>query len=553
MSAISSQSAATQSAVDGMTCSRDEEIRRGAVHSRGKPMTGAESLVRTLVGADVDVCFANPGTSEIHIVESIDRHGGLRPVLCLQEGVATGAADGYGRMAEKPAVTLLHLGPGLANGLANLHNARRAGTPVVNIVGAHATFHDRYPDSPLAADIEGFARPVSGWIRRTANAMTTAPDAARAVEAARRPPGQIGTLVVPMDASWGEGGHPVLPLPRPPMATVPGAVIDQASEALKRGGTATILMRGAALKERGLRAAGRIAAKTGARLAYDTLAPRVQRGAGRVRAERIPYFPEDAVDFFRETKLLILVGAAPPVSIFASPGKPSWSVPESCHILNLAHEHEDGAGALEALAEAIGAPTEPAGIAERDQPSLSGGMKLNAESVGRVVARHLPDDAVIVDEAVSSGQHLQPITAAARPHDHLAPSGGAIGWALSAAIGAAIACPGRKTICLHGDGGAAMAMQALWTQARENLDVLTVIFSNRSYAILGTEMARAGFDGTAQHARPLFDLTRPCLDWVKLAEAMGVEASRAERVDTFSDQFASALRSGGPRLLEAVI
>ena len=482
MSAITSERPAAQSAVEGTLLSRGKEIRHEPFHPDDKPMTGAESLVRTLVGADVDVCFANPGTSEIHIVESIDRHGGLRPVLCLHEGVATGAADGYGRMADKPAVTLLHLGSGLANGLANLHNARRARTPVVNIIGAHATFHDRYPDSPLASDIEGFARPVSGWIRRTANAMTTAPDAARAVEFAQRPAGQIATLIVPMDASWGEGGHPVPPSPRPPMATVSSVVIDRASSALKRGGTATILMRGAALKERGLRAAGRIAAKTGARLAYDTLAPRIQRGAGRVRAERIPYFPEDAADFVRDTKLLILVGAAPPVSIFASPGKPSWSVPDSCHILNLAHEHEDGVGALEALAEAIGAPTEPADLAELDPPSLSGGSKLNAESVGRVVARYLPDNAVIVDEAVSSGQHLQTLTAAARPHDHLAASGGAIGWALSAAIGAAIACPGRKTICLHGDGGAAMAMQALWTQARENLDILTVIFSNRAYA-----------------------------------------------------------------------
>lgn len=517
-------------------------------------MNGAESIVETLAGAGIEACFANPGTSEIHLVAGLDRQRSLRPILCLHEGVATGAADGYGRMALKPAVTILHLGPGLANGLANLHNARRARTPIVNLVGAHATFHDRYAHSPLASDIEGFARPVSGWLLRTADATTAAGDAARAVEAALRPPGQIATLIVPADAAWAEGGRPAPPLPRPPMAAVDDDAIDEVAAALKRGGNAAILMRGGALNERGLIAAGRIAARTGVRLLYDTLVPRIQRGAGRVKAERIPYFPEAAADFLRDLKLLVLVGANPPVSVFATPAGNSWLAPPGCAVVCLAREHEDGCAALEAVATAVGAPAEPAGVTELALPSRpGGGTGLNAETVAQSVAYHLPENAIIVEESNSSGQNLHAITATARPHDHLTLGGGSIGWALAAATGAAVACPGRKTICLHGDGGAAMALQALWTQARENLDVTTVIFSNRAYAILDMEMARAQLDSAGPVARSLFDLSRPSLDWVSLAGALGVEASRAGNVDEFSDQFASAMGSNGPRLIEAVI
>ena len=387
-------------------------------------MIGAESVVRTLVSAGVEVCFANPGTSEIHFVESIGKVDGLRPILCLFEGVATGAADGYGRMAEKPASTLLHLGAGLANGLANLHNARRARTPVVNIIGGHATFHDHNGDSPLASDIEDFARPVSGWVRRTANSMTAAADAARAVQAALQPPGQVATLIVPADAAWAKAGHPANALPRPAMAAVGDAVIDRVAAALKNARKTAFLLRGAALRERGLKAAGRIGAKTGARLLYDTLTPRIERGAGRTQAERIPYFPEAVVDLLRDTGVLILVGATPPISIFGSPDQPSWLTPEGCEILYLAHEHEDGIAALEAVAEAVAAPAEPTGLAKLSLPELPTTQSLDPSTISRVIAHYLPENAIIADEAVSSGPSLQPFTATARPHDHLAVSGG---------------------------------------------------------------------------------------------------------------------------------
>ncbi|HWD29653.1 MAG TPA: acetolactate synthase large subunit [Rhizomicrobium sp.] len=514
-------------------------------------MNGAESLVRTLVGAGVEVCFANPGTSEMHFVAALDRVDGMRAVLALFEGVVTGAADGYGRMAEKPACTLLHLGPGLANGLANLHNARRAATPVVNIVGDHATYHAQY-DAPLASDIPGFARPVSAWVQSSPSALTVAADGARAVEAALQPPGQIATLILPADTAWNEADGPSPALPRPAPAQAGDDAIARAAAALKNGKKTTALIRGAALKERGLIAAGRIAAKSGARLACDTFTPRLQRGAGRVMLQRIPYFAEQIVEFFADTAQLILVGAKPPVSFFAYPGKPSWGLPQGCAIHHLAQAHEDGTAALEALAEALGAPKEPAQIAPH---KLAGSVedKFNQHTIGQVIAKHLPEGAIISDEGATSGAGTQIATATAAPHDHLALTGGAIGQGLPLATGAAVAAPQSKVVCIHGDGGAMYTLQALWTQAREKLDVTTVIFANRSYAILNIELARVGAGNPGPKALSMLDLHKPDLDWVQLAQGMGVEATRATTIAAFESQFSDAMRGKGPRLIEAVL
>src|SRR3984885_5978400 len=352
-------------------------------------MNGAESLVRTLVDSGVEVCFSNPGTSEMHFVAALDRVGGMRAVLALFEGVATGMADGYGRMAEKPAATLLHLGPGLANGLANLHNARRAATPIVNIVGNHATYHAQY-DSPLSSDVEGFARPVSGWVHTSTSAHSVAADGARAVQAALQYPGQIATLILPADTAWVEADRAAPPLPKPAAAEASSGAIAQAAAALRTGKRTLILIRGAALKQRGLQAAGRIAAATGTRIACDTFAPRCRRGAGVVSIERIPYFAEQIVQFFQHTEQLILVGAKPPVSFFAYPGKPSWGLQDGTTIHYLAHAHENGTQALEALAEALGAPKDPANIAALKTADTIAD-KFDQYTIGQVVARHLPE------------------------------------------------------------------------------------------------------------------------------------------------------------------
>src|SRR6516225_4541622 len=337
--------------------------------SDGKPMNGAESLVATLVASGVEVCFTNPGTSEMHFVAALDKVEGMRAILGLFEGAVTGMADGYGRMKEKPAATLLHLGPGLANGLANLHNARRAATPIVNIVGDHATYHAQY-DAPLASDVHGFARPVSAWVHSSASAKTVAADGARAVQAALQSPGQIATLILPADTAWMEADRPAPALPKPTPAIASAEAIDQAVAALGSGGKTMILIRGAALKQRGLAAAGRIAAASGARIACDTFAPRCQRGAGRVEVERIPYFAEQIVEFMKGTEQLILVGTSPPVSFFAYPNKPSWCTPGRCRILYLSHPHEDGTVALEALAGAVKAPKQPLHVGVSNRPGI---------------------------------------------------------------------------------------------------------------------------------------------------------------------------------------
>jgi acetolactate synthase-1/2/3 large subunit len=514
-------------------------------------MNGAESLVRTLVASGVGTCFANPGTSEMHFVAALDRVEGMRTILGLFEGAVTGMADGYGRLAESPAATLLHLGPGLANGLANLHNARRAATPIVNIVGNHATYHEQY-DPPLASDIEGFARPVSGWIHSSPSSRDVASDAARAVQAALQPPGQIATLIVPADTAWMDAERHAPPLPRPAPVPVADLAVSQAAGALTSGENALILIRGSALKERGLRAAAQVAAKTGARIACDTFPPRWQRGAGRPLIEQIPYFTEQILDFMKGVKQLILVGAKPPVSFFAYPGKPSWCTPEDCRILHLAHPHEDGVSALQALAEAVGATREQAAMAPFQPPEPPTG-KLDAITAAHVIGRLLPEQAIVSNEANTSGVGLGEATAYAAPHDHLALTGGSIGQGIPVATGAAVACPDRKVVCLQGDGGAMYTLQALWTQARENLDVTTVVFANHSYAILNIEVWRVGVEHAGPKALSTLDLHNPTLDWLNLGAGLGIEASRARTVEEFSDQFGRAMREHGPRLIEVAL
>jgi acetolactate synthase-1/2/3 large subunit len=437
-------------------------------------------------------------------------------------------ADGYGRMAGRPAATLLHLGPGLANGLANLHNARRAATPIVNIVGDHATHHLQY-DAPLASDIIGFARPVSAWVHASTSAGRIAADGARAVQAARHAPGQVATLIVPADVAWLEAGPSAPPLPVAGPAQVGDEIVRSTVEALRSGRPTALLLRGAALRGEGLVAAGRIAAATGARLLCDTFAPRLERGAGRVVIERLPYFAEQLVETLASVEQLVLVGATPPVAFFAYPGKPSWCSPEGCAITHLAHPHEDGVGALVAVAD-----------------------RWDQFGIGRSIARHLPEGAIISDEAATSALGPALALATAAPHDVLSLTGGSIGQGLPLATGAAVACPDRKVVCLHGDGGAMYTLQALWTQAREGLDVTTVVFANRSYAILNIELMRVGA-AAGPGALSMLDIGNPALDWVQLAGGMGVEAVRVDTLEAFDDAFAVAMRERGPRLIEAVL
>jgi acetolactate synthase-1/2/3 large subunit len=512
-------------------------------------MNGAESLVHTLLACGVDTCFANPGTSEMHFVAALDRIPGMRCVLGLFEGVVTGAADGYARMAGKPAATLLHCGPGLANGLANLHNARRAHSPMVNIVGDQATYH-RPLDAPLTADTEGWARPVSGWVRTAEAAARVGQDAAAAVQAARTAPGHVATLILPSDTSWDAGGVVAAPLPVPAAPPADPSAVAQAARMLRAGIPTLLLLGGAALSPPALEDAARVAAATGARLLAQTSNARISRGRGRHPIARIPYPVDHAVAALSEFRQVILVGAPKPPGFFAYPGKPGLMTRPDAVFHVLARPEQDLPGALARLAEALGAPAVAA--PETEAPPAPSRGAVTSEALAQTLCALLPENAVVVDESVSFGRALFPNTEGAAPHDWLQLTGGAIGEGLPMATGAAIGAPGRRVVGLQADGSAMYTLQSLWTQARERLDVTTVILANRKYAILLHELAGVGAN-PGRTALDMLDLGNPELDWVRLAGGMGVEAARAETMEQFADLFAAANRRSGPFVIELVI
>lgn len=514
-------------------------------------MNGAESLVRTLLAGGVDVCFTNPGTSEMHFVAALDKVPGMRCVLGLFEGVVTGAADGYWRMSGKPASTLLHLGPGLANGLANLHNARKANSGVVNVVGEHATYHIAY-DAPLTADIEGLARPISHWVKTSPSAKDIAADGAAAIEAARTAPGQIATLILPADTAWNEANEPIAarePAPRP---TVSGEAVDAAAKALKAPGKKLILLGGDALRADALAMAGRIAAKTGCALMTEGANARLDRGAGRVQVDRIPYVVDQARAVLDGYETMVTVGARPPVAFFAYPDKPSLLAPDDCKPVKLAGLEDDIAGALEALADAVGALGEtPAQIAQPHRPASPDGP-ITPEGIAHVLGAMLPEEAIVVDESVTTGRGFFPFTAGAPPHVWLNNRGGSIGYAMPVAVGAAVACPDRKVVVLEGDGSGMYTPQGLWTMARENLDVTILVFANRSYRILRGELTNVGVQNPGPRAIDMLSLDRPDLDWVALAKGMGVDGRRVERLEDLAAAFQAGLDTKGPYVVEVV-
>ena len=518
-------------------------------------MNGAESLVRTLVENDVNVCFGNPGTSEMHFVAALDRVEGMRCVLGLFEGVVTGAADGYYRIAGKPASTILHLGPGLGNGLANLHNAKKARSGIVNIVGEHASHHIQY-DAPLTADIEGVARPMSDWVRTSRGSRAIAADGAEAIRQARSAPGRIATLILPADTAWGEADGPAAVPEMIPPARVDRAGVVAAARCLSGAG-AMLMLGGAAVRGKALEWAGRIAAKTGCLLMAEFNNARMECGAGRVRMDRMPYNVDLALAAMKDVRQLVLAGAKAPVSFFAYPGKPSVLTPAECAVTKLAGAEDDLEGALEAVADELGArATPPAPLSASNGSALSAVMptgKVTPDGIAAVLAALLPEQAIVADEAVSTGRAFGSTMSGAAPHDWLNIMGGSIGWALPISVGAAIAAPDRKIVALEGDGSAMYTMQALWTMARERLDVTVVVFANRAYQILRGELASVGASAPGRRANDMLTLDRPDLDWVALAKGHGVEAGRATTLEEFAREFRRGLAVTGPYLIELVI
>ena len=515
-------------------------------------MNGAESLLNTLINNGVEVCFTNPGTSEMHFVAALDEVEGMRCVLCLFEGVLSGAADGYARMARKPASTLLHLGPGLGNALANIHNAKKGHSPMVNIVGDHATYHLQY-DAPLTADIEGIAGPVSHWVHTSAASADIARDTAEAVRQAGF--SKVATLMLPADVSWGDnpdGPEGAVSVASP--AAVPASRIEDALARLRSGANCMIMVGGRELDtQRGLMLS-RIGKACGARVCTEVFPARLARGAGTAVIDRLPYLAEMAIEHLKGVEQLILVGAPPPVSFFAYPNVPSKMVPPGCQEFVLAGPDDDIDQVLEDLLEKLDALDVEPDVHSLDIPDLPQG-NLDVNAAAATIAHFLPESAIVVDEANTSGLSLFPLTARAQPHDWLNLTGGSIGFGLPAAVGAAIACPERKVVVLEGDGSAMYTIQALWTMARENLDITVVIFNNHKYSILELEFARTGARGgkPGPNAASMLDIGSPDMDFVSIATGMGVRATRATTAAEFNEQFAAAVKAPGPRLIDAVV
>ena len=515
-------------------------------------MNGAESLINALAEQGIEACFANPGTSEMQLVAALDKQPGIRAVLCLFEGVVTGAADGYGRMADKPALTLLHLGPGFANGIANLHNAQRARSSILNMIGDHATDHLEH-DAPLTSDIRGFATPVSQKFTVSESADSLAQTGLDALAASLHYPGSISTFVVPADHAWSavsDATHRPSAIPAP--SQMSDECIAEIGEQLKSHRPSCLFLGGRALRSDALHHAGRIAAATGCRLITETFFARQARGAGRVPTERLAYFGEAATEQLAGLELVVLAGAKAPVSFFAYPGKPSLLVPENAAQHTLAGEGVDALDALSRLADYLGAPDAPEVTASAPPYPLGEGP-VDANELGKVIANRLPHNAIICDEGATNGLGAFLLTGNAAPHDWLTLTGGAIGQGLPLAIGAAIACPTQKVIALEADGSGMYTVQALWTMVREKLDITVLILNNRSYAILNIELHRVGVETPGPTALSLLDLSNPDLHWTDIANGMGMHAVKVETVAALDQAFEAAMVRKGPSLIEVML
>ncbi len=512
-------------------------------------MNGAESLVKTLVDQGVDICFANPGTSEMHFLAALGNNERMRSVLCLFEGVCTGAADGWYRMKDTPASTLLHLGPGLANGLANIHNAKRASSGMVNIVGEHSASHLKY-DPPLMSDIEGLARPLSHWVRRADSADTIAWDTANAVAQASEHPGRIATLILPGDTSWQHAGDPVVPArARVTRKAPPLARVEHVARVLHSGEPALIILANKATRGLALARAGQVAVATGARLGSQFFTARIERGAGRTPIERIPYAVPQAMAFLQQFKHIVTVETTEPVAFFAYPDKPSLLKSEGTLVHPLVEADEDSDLAFEMLLDALGA-THGAPMLQASIPTPVPRGALNPLSIAHALAAALPENAILVDESLTTGRESMGHTMGARPHDLINNMGGSIGYSTPVATGAALACPDRRVFCMVGDGSAMYTIQSLWTQAREGLNVTTIIFANNSYAILKAEYANMGAGSPGARALSMIDIDRPRIDWQAMARSMGVPSVAVDTAEAFHQAMVDSAREPGPRLIE---
>jgi acetolactate synthase-1/2/3 large subunit len=508
--------------------------------------TGADLLVATAGANGIDHCFANPGTTELHLVQALDRSPQMRSVLCAFEGVCSGAADAYARITGRPALGLYHLGPGFANALANVHNARRHHTPMVNVIGDQASWHLE-ADAPLTSDIAA----LSQWTGRLIELDT--PDAAGAamadaIRGALAGPQRISNLVVPADCAWGStSGTPVVAEPIVPR--VPNAdEVAASAAALTRPGGALILD-GAALTARSLRLADAIRNATGCLITSGRPA-RQEIGTDVPLIDQLPYFPQPLQQALAGVTAAVLTGFGEPVTFFGYPDTPSYPLPDAAERLALHGPDDDLDAVLAAVAAELGVEAiAGSGRTADPLPPVDAGP-LSPRNLGQAFAAAIPDGAIVVSEAISSGGGYRALAPSAAPHTLLAVTGGAIGGGLPAAVGAAVAAPGRPVLALQADGSALYTIQSLWTMAREQLDVTVVICANRSYQILDVELAAAGIElsDTA-----LTSLDSPPVDFASLAAGFGVPGVSVSTGEELARALSRAAAEPGPHLIEAVL
>ncbi|TYT74259.1 acetolactate synthase large subunit [Desulfobotulus mexicanus] len=509
-------------------------------------MNASEFLFKSFAHAGITTCYANPGTTEMPLVEAFDRVKGIRPVLCLFEGVATGAADGQARMTGKPGLTLLHLGPGFANGIANLHNARRAKSPIINLIGDHATWH-RGANAPLTMPVEKLAASLPGWVRYAGRTRTLGADLLSCYEAAMS--GGIASLVLPHDLQAMEMNNLPEELSYHAYYKENQQTLESAADMLKNAKNAALLLGGSALGVEGLKAAAAICGKTGASLFMETFAARMERGKDIPAPERIPYFPEAAIERLKDFDTIILAGMDAPVAFFGYPGIPGQILRPGHHTLQIAKSEDDAANSLKTLAKILAANA--GDIITQGSPLFDAdpGEQLDMVSLGIILASMQPENAIVVDEGISSGIFYNYYATGASAHTSLSITGGAIGFGMPCAIGASMACPERPVIGLQADGSAMYTFQALWTQAREKLPITTILCENGGYNILDIEMSRAGISSPGPMAASLTKFKNPSIGWVGLAESMGVPAEEVHTASQLQQALSHRNFMDGPKVI----
>jgi acetolactate synthase-1/2/3 large subunit len=359
-------------------------------------------------------------------------------------------------------------------------------------------------------------------------------------------------LILPGDVSWQEAAASVPPRPAAKKRKAPDAArVEHVAQVLRSSEPAMILLANKATRGEALEKAGKVAAATGARLGSQFFTARIERGAGRVPIERIPYAVAQAQIFLKAIRHIITVETREPVAFFAYPDKPSLMKPEGTLVHPFVEADEDSALAFDMLLQALGATGAVPLRQPRIETPVPGGA-LNPTSIAHALAAALPEHCILVDESLTTGRESMGLTLGALPHDLINNMGGSIGYGTPVATGAALACPDRRVFCMVGDGSAMYTIQSLWTQARENLNVTTIIFANNSYAILKAEYANmgAGTGVPGERALSMIDIDRPRIDWLAMAKSMGVPGVAVDTAETFHKAMVHSTREPGPCLIE---